>query len=273
MDESIVTRSARLAALLLALSAAPLLAQGTPMAGSVTTYLEKNAQPGDEDVLRLPVMFAFDLGSPRTSQFLVEPSAGWHSVGGTTDASGFSYTRLRGYHYFGGHNRFTWGPDVEIFLKTESDVQLGFGTNIIMPGFNLGYRLSPRWKVNLRTRFEFTGGEDPGVASRKRITFRPTLFFPPVGRFSSWIRSDFTTDLENGSKRYNVEANATLKVDPHQRLAVVVWPRIYLGETTRASNLWRLRAGLQWSLGSVMVGHGTHTNDLRALPEARDDQE
>jgi hypothetical protein len=243
--------------------AGPRAGPGIAVTATIGAYFEDNDRVGHEELLRLPMPLTLGFGSPRSTQLEIEPSAGWHSTPGGTDASGLSWTRFRGYHFFGAAHRASTGPDVEIFFKTQSDSALGFGYTRVMPGWQIAYRFRGDFRATLRARYEFSGGEDPGVSALSRIVVRPMVFLPPAGRFTSWARADIAFDLHGGPRQYNVEANAGLHLGPRGRLTVFAQPRVYIGAASRTSNLWRLRTGMTWSLGNLVVHHGPHESDLR----------
>ena len=92
-------------------------ARPAPLQQSLGTYLESNWEPGDQDLLRMPVTWSIGSGSPRVTLLELEPAVGWHFTGGSEDASGLSYTRVRFYHFYGS-GRLTVGPDFEAYIKT-----------------------------------------------------------------------------------------------------------------------------------------------------------
>lgn len=239
-------------------------AEGGTITGTIGTVYEDNVKPGDKALVRLTVPLF--LGPPdRSSQLEIEPAVGWHRTGGVTDASGWSYTRLRAYHYFNAAGRVSVAPEIETFLKTESKPGiLGYGFLRLMPGVTVRYRAAHQVIATVRGRWEFSEGESPGIKPLGRITIRPTLFFPPVGRWSFWSRGDIIFDQHGGGIQYNVESNATLRLTRKRRLALYAQPRIYLGAAARASNLWRLRSGVVWSLGDFHLRHDPHRGDFEA---------
>jgi len=255
---------AALATLFLFAGAAPLGAQ-LALAASIGTTFEDNIRPGSKELLRLSFPFTLGTGSPRSTQFEFEPAAAWHLDSGVTDASGLGYTRVRAFHAFRVSSRFGIGPDFEVFFKTESHSNLGFGFTRLMPGLVAGANLGRGYRASMRARYEFSGSEDPGVTSLGRLTIRPTLFWPAVGRFTFWTRGDIIFDLHGRGQSYNLEGNAAAAIDHGHRLSLFVQPRAYLGETARAVSLWRVRSGLVWSLGDFVVRHGPRESDLRRL--------
>jgi hypothetical protein len=200
------------------------------------------------------VTWTLGSGQPRSTQLEIEPALGWHTTAGAEDASGLSYTRLRAYHFFGS-GRLTVGPDVEMYLKTESVQILGYGYDRFMPGVQAALALPGGWRTTLRTRYEFTADENPGVGSFGRVVVRPTLYSPPLGRWSFWGRGDLLYYKDGRPSEYNVEALAAVKADPARRLTLFVEPRVYVGAAVRAKHLWRLRSGFVWSLGDLVVHH------------------
>jgi hypothetical protein len=230
---------------------------------TIGAYFEDNSRVGGVDLDRLPVTLTLSLGSPRHTQIDIEPSAGWHVTPAGTDASGFSWTRVRVWHLFGAAHRFSQGPDVEAYLKTESKQSLGYGYNRIMPGWQVAYRFDRELRATVRARYEFSGGEDPGVTALSRIVTRTTLFLPPAGPFSLWVRNDIAFDLHGAPNQYNLEGNLSARTGPHRRLTLYIGPRLYVGAASRRTNQWRLRAGFTWSLGNLVVHHGSHESDLR----------
>lgn len=251
--------------LLLLAGAAPLSAQ-LALAASIGSTFEDNLRPGSQELLRLSLPLTLGSGSPRTTQIEFEPAAAWHITAGTTDASGLGYTRLRAYHMLRLTHGFAVGPDLEIFFKTESQVSLGFGFTRIMPGIVAAGDLGHGLRTIVRARYEFSGSEDPGVTSLGRLTIRPTLFWPAVGRASFWTRGDVIFDMHGKGRQYNLESNASLRLDGGRRLTLFLQPRAYLGHQARASSLWRVRTGLAWSLGDVVVRRGPRESDLRPTP-------
>ena len=258
-------RSARgrggLAALLLA-CAAPVRAQ-IALAASIGSTFEDNLKAGDQELVRLSLPLTLGSGSPRSTQIEFEPAAAWHINAGTTDASGLGYTRLRAYHMLRLSHRFAIGPDIEIFFKTESQLSLGFGFTRFMPGLVAGGDLGHGLRTIVRARYEFSGSEDPGVKSLGRLTIRPTLYWPALGRATFWTRGDVIFDMHGAGNQYNVEGNASMRLDRGRRLTLFLQPRAYLGHNARASSLWRVRTGLSWSLGDLVVRRGPRESDLR----------
>jgi hypothetical protein len=226
-----------------------------PFQQSIGAYLETNAEPGDRDLIRLPVLWALGAGQPRITVLELEPAVAWHFTGGGGDASGTSYTRVRFYHLYGAGHRLSVGPDFEAYLKTESDTSLGYGYDRIMPGVQASLQLSRGWRTTLRARYEFTAYENPGVSPFGRVVVRPSVYPPPLGRWSFWGRGDLAFDVHGKPSQYNVEALAALRPDARRRLTLFLAPRIYVGAAARAKNLWRLRSGFSWSLGDVATRH------------------
>jgi len=247
---------------LLAAGAAPSRAQ-LALAASIGTTFEDNIRPGNQELIRLALPLTLGAGSPRHTQIEFEPAAAWHITAGATDASGIGYTRLRAYHMLRIASGFAIGPDFEIFFKTESAPSLGFGFTRIMPGLVAGGSLGHGLHTIVRARYEFSGSEDPGVTSLGRLTIRPTLFWPPLGRATLWLRGDVIFDMHGKGRSYNMEGNATVRVDPGHRLTAFLQPRAYLGHNARAASLWRVRAGLAWSLGHLVVRRGPRESDWR----------
>lgn len=235
---------------------APRAQQPAPIQGSLGMTFEDNFRRGDVELVRMPLLWSFGRGQPRRTLLEIEPSLGWHVTAGTTDASGLSYTRVRFYHVLPLGHGFSIGPDIEAYLKTESDTSLGFGYDRFMPGFQVGWQFRGDWRLNLRSRYEFSGGEDPGVKSLGRVLVRPAIYSAPLGRWSFWVRTDLIFDMHGGANQYNVEWLAGFRPDRHKRLTVYVEPRFYVGYASRTTNLWRLRSGLTWSLGDL-VSHQT----------------
>jgi hypothetical protein len=136
--------------------AAPLVAQGraatsrlpaAPLQLSVGAYLETNVEPGDRDLIRVPLLWSLGAGQPRITLLEIEPALGWHTTGGTGDGSGISYTRVRFYHFFGAGHTLMVGPDVEAYIKTESDTSLGYGYDRLMPGVQAALQLPRGWRT------------------------------------------------------------------------------------------------------------------------------
>ena len=225
---------------------------GTPQAVGAT--FETNVDPGARDLVRMPVQWALGTGLPGTTRIEIEPSLGWHVTGGTEDASGFSYTRLRAYHVF-GPGRWGLGPDFEAILKTESTPSLAFGSDRFMPGIQAALLPGRGWRATVRARYEWTADEDPGVVPYRRVAVRPTLYSPPFGRFSFWARGDLLRYTDARPSEYNVEALAAVRPDAGRRLTLFIEQRLYVGDAARAKHLWRLRSGLVWSLGNVVLHH------------------
>lgn len=232
----------------------PARAQPAPLQQSLGTYLESNFEPGDQDLLRMPVTWSVGAGSPRVTLLEIEPALGWHFTGGAEDASGLSYTRVRFYHFFGS-GRLTVGPDFEAYIKTESSTILGLGYDRLMPGVQAALSLPHGWRTIFRVRYEVTEDESPGVTPFGRIVLRPSLYPPPIGRWSFWTRGDLQFDVHGKPSQYNVEALASVRPDARRRLTLFVEPRVYLGDAARAKNLWRLRSGFSWSLGDLVLHH------------------
>lgn len=249
-------------ALALALPAALTAQEGAPAPArpaapfqqSVGTYFESNFEPGDQDLIRMPVVWALGAGSPRVTSLEIEPSLGWHFTGGAGDASGISSTRIRFYHFYGS-GRLTFGPDIEAYVKTESNALLGYGYDRFMPGMQAALLMSNGWRTILRVRYEVTEDEDPGVTPFGRVVVRPSLYPPATGRWSFWTRGDLAFDVHGKPGQYNVEALASVRPDARRRLTLFVEPRIYIGAASRARSLWRLRSGFIWSLGDVVLHH------------------
>jgi hypothetical protein len=244
--------------------AAPLAAQertatprlsAAPLQLSVGSYLETNVEPGDRDLIRVPVLWSLGAGQPRITLLEIEPSLGWHMTGGAEDGSGISYTRVRFYHFFGAGHTLMVGPDVEAYIKTESDTSLGYGYDRLMPGVQAALQLPRGWRTTLRARYEFTEDENPGVSPFGRLVLRPSVYPPPVGRWSFWGRGDLAFDVHGKPSQYNVEALASVRPDARRRLTLFLEPRIYIGAAARAKNLWRLRSGFTWSLGDLATRH------------------
>ncbi|MFI5207103.1 MAG: hypothetical protein ACHQX4_03705 [Gemmatimonadales bacterium] len=225
-----------------------------PLQQSIGTYLESNIETGDQDLMRLPVLWSLGAGSPRVVLLEIEPALGWHFTGGTGDASGLSYTRLRFYHFFGS-GRLTVGPDIEAYIKTESNELLGYGYDRFMPGVQASLALPRGWRTVFRVRYEFTEDENPGVTPFGRVVLRPAVYPPPIERWAFWARGDLAFDVHGQPGQYNVEALASVRPDARRRLTLFVEPRVYLGAASRAKNLWRLRSGFSWSLGDVVLHH------------------
>ncbi|MFI5278967.1 MAG: hypothetical protein ACHQU1_00620 [Gemmatimonadales bacterium] len=248
----------RRAFLLALLVATPLAAQERAVPAGVPTSLgatfETNVDPGDRDLVRMPIQWSLGSGLPRTTRIEVEPSLGWHLTAGTEDASGLSYTRVRIYHVFGS-DRLGVGPDFEAILKTESTASLAYGYDRFMPGFQAAILPGGGWRATLRARYEWTAGEDPGVTPFRRVAIRPTLYTPPVWRLSFWARGDLMRYTDSRPNEYNVEAFAALKPDAGRRLTLFVEQRVYVGAAARAKHLWRLRSGVVWSLGNFVLHH------------------
>ena len=244
------------ALVLAACAAARVAAQApAPVQASIGAGLEDNVRRGGIELVRMPLTWGFGKGSPRTTLLEIEPSFGWHVNNGAVDQSGLGYTRIRFYHLLPLGGGFSIGPDVETYLKTETDDSLGLGYNRFMPGVQLSYLAPSGWRPILRARYEFSGGEDPGVKSLGRILLRPTVYSPAFGRVSFWARADFAFDLHGAPTTYNVEGLAAVRVGADGRLTVFVEPRVYIGYDSRTSNLWRLRSGLTWSLGELGPHH------------------
>lgn len=142
----------RRALFLALLVAAPLAAQERSFPAGVPTSVgatfETNMDPGDRDLVRMPVQWSMGTGLPRTTRIEVEPSLGWHLTAGAQDASGLSYTRLRVYHVFGS-DRLGVGPDFEAILKTESTVSLAYGADRFMPGLQAAILPGRGWRATL----------------------------------------------------------------------------------------------------------------------------
>jgi hypothetical protein len=256
-------RSAAAAALALALAlpaslgaqvSAPAPALPARLQQSVGTYLESNFEPGDQDLIRMPITWSVGAGSPRTTLLEIEPALGWHFTGGTGDGSGLSYTRVRFYHFYGS-GRLTLGPDIEAYVKTESSTLLGLGYDRLMPGVQASLSLPRGWRTVFRVRYEVTEDESPGVTPFARVVLRPAVFLPPIGRWSFWGRGDLQFDVHGKASQYNVEALAAVRPDARRRLTLFVEPRVYVSAAARAKNLWRLRSGLVWSLGDLVLHH------------------
>ncbi len=221
---------------------------------SIGTLFETNVESGNRDLIRMPVVWSVDATQRRTTQLEIEPALGWHVTGGVGDASGLSYTRVRFYHLF-GDGGLAVGPDIETFLKTESDTSLGYGFYRIMPGVQASLLLPRGWRATLRARYEFSVDENPGVAALGRVVVRPTMYLPPVGRWSFWGRADLALDVHGKPNQYNVEVLAAVRPDARRRLMLFFEPRVYVGAAARAKSLWRLRSGLRWSLGDLVLHH------------------
>jgi hypothetical protein len=166
-----------------------------------------------------------------------------------------SWTRVRLFHFFGASHRFSTGPDVETYLETESHPSLGYGYTRVMPGWQFQYHVRGDFRFLLRARYEFSGGEDPGVSSLSRIVVRPTLCLPRAGTFTIWVRTDLAFYLDGGPNQYNVEGAVGWQLGRQRRLSIGLQPRIYVGAASRARNLARLRAGLTYSLGTLALHH------------------
>src|SRR5205085_8474189 len=132
-----------------------------------------------------------------------------------------------------------------------------------MPGWQVAWRFHGELRATVRARYEFSGGEDPGVTALSRIVTRSTLYLPPAGRFSLWVRNDIAFDLHGAPNQYNLEGNLSARFGPRRRLTMFVGPRIYVGAASRKSNQWRLRTGLTWTLGNFVVHRAPHESDLR----------
>jgi hypothetical protein len=229
------------------------LGRPAPLQQSVGAYFESNFEPGDQDLYRMPVVWSVGSGSPRVTLLEVEPSVGWHFTGGTEDGSGLSYTRVRFYHFYGS-GRLTIGPDFEAYIKTESNPLVGLGYDRLMPGVQAALA-SNGWRTILRVRYEVTEDESPGVTAFGRVVVRPSLYPPPIGRWSFWARGDLAFDVHGNPNQYNVEALASVRPDARRRLTLFIEPRLYVGAAARARNLWRMRSGLSWSLGDLVLHH------------------
>jgi hypothetical protein len=221
---------------------------------SIGATFETNVDPGDRDLVRVPIQFALGTGLPQTTRIEVEPSLGWHLTAGTEDASGFSYTRVRIYHVFGS-DRLGVGPDFEALLKTESVQSLAYGQDRFMPGLQAAILPGGGWRATLRARYEWTADEDAGVKPFGRVAIRPTIYSPPIGRLSFWGRGDWLRYTDGRPDEYNVEGLAAVKPDAGRRLTLFVEERVYVGAAARAKHLWRLRSGFTWSLGNLVLHH------------------
>lgn len=259
----ISARQAVVAAISIAAARAPVRAQqpgqtsprrGLPVTATIGALFEEYNRAGDENLMRLPVPFVLGIGAPgapRRTQLEIEPAAGWHHAGATTDASGWSWTRLRFFHFLGAGRRFSHGPDVEVLVETESRPALGYGYTRIMPAWTFAYRIRGPLRATVRARYEFSVGEDPGVTDVSRVVTRSTLFLPPAEPFAFWVRNDAAVDLHGGPGQYNVEAHASLRTGPDRRLLVFAQHRTYVGSASRTLNHWRLRTGVVWTIGDI----------------------
>ena len=239
--------------------------RGTPVGGTIGAYLEENYEVGDAVLTRIPVPLVLSIGSPRRGQLDIEPAFGWFSKPGAATVSGLTYTRLRFFWFFGAAHRLSVGPDVEAYAKTERVQPLGFGYDRIMPGIQAAYRIRGDFRAIFRVRYEGSFDEDSGVSKVRRIALRPSIYFPRAGALTSWLRSDLLLDLHGAPTQYNVEGYAGLGVGPARRMTLFVQPRVYVGAASRTKNLWRLRSGLTWSLGSLTVHRPPQSSD-RHLP-------
>ncbi|HEY2805505.1 MAG TPA: hypothetical protein VGI92_06550 [Gemmatimonadales bacterium] len=239
---------------------------GPDIGGTLGAYLEDNIEVGNATQLRLPVPLVLSLGSPRRAQLDIEPAWGWFSAPGVPTVSGISYSRVRLFYFFGAANRFSIGPDVEAYLKTERVLPLGFGYDRIMPGIQASYKIKGDFRTILRVRYEGSLDEDSGVSKLRRIAVRPSVYLPRAGAVTSWLRSDILIDIHGAPTQYNVEGYAGLGVGPTRRLTLFVEPRVYVGAASRTKNLWRLRSGLTWSLGGLTV-HRPPQSSERDFPE------
>ncbi len=221
--------------------------------GTIGAYLEENYEVGDALQTRLPVPLVFSMGSPRKAQLDIEPAFGWFSKPGAATISGLSYSRLRFFWFFGSANRLSIGPDVEAYVKTERVLSLGYGYDRVMPGIQASWKIHGDFRTNFRVRYEYSVNEDSGVTKVRRVAVRPSIYFPKTHNLSTWLRSDILLDVHGAPTQYNVEGYAGLGVGPAHRLTLFVEPRLYVGAASRTKNLWRLRSGLNWSLGGLTV--------------------
>jgi hypothetical protein len=247
----------------IAVAAGPLSAQSRAIGASLGAFVEDYDRVGDESFQRLPLTLTLGMGAPRSTQLEIELAGGRHRAALVTDATGMSWTRMRLFHLVAIGPRVAIGPDVEVYLKTESSPSLGLGYNRVMPGIQAALALGGEWRTTIRARYEFSGGEDAGVTALSRIVVRPTLFLPHAGRLSSWVRGDIAFDLHGGANQYNVENWLGFRFGPQRRLTLSLQSRLYVGAASRTRNLWRIRTGLTWSLGEISMHHAPHESDLR----------